>query len=508
MCGLVGVFGNLFQRDVDFFKQALVADYFRGEDSTGIAAVGHSGVQTYKNVLDPITFLDLRTTNRLLGIDKKALLGHNRKATFGGVTRSNAHPFQHGKITLTHNGSLTQANKSELERKYYGKVGEFSTDSEMICALFNTYGYKEIIPQLEGAFAFVWYDLEEQALYMVNNGKREFAAAVTPNKVYYASEKKMLQWLLDRNGITLSGEGHTIGDPKPGKLMKFKYVGGKVEGEVEEVELKKEVKKSVTYHPSTKTRTATTNSTNTTNYAGGIAGHQISLMNRALGCNFNKGDKVYGHVEAIEETNTKGRYAIEMTLARFPFTELNMHYIALDDRTVDAITESLMSREPYIIRTELMNARWDRTAGWCMIADNTRCYSVDSSKQQKRFDAWCGQDLRTTIVNMPAKKSEQEEKPQKEDSQAALPPAKSDTSSSAPISSMFVRGFSGDEVHVNRFKALCNNNCAICNSPIDAEAQLKERDVQFISRNDIICNTCATNKEYQKQYGFTPEYVN
>lgn len=204
ICGLVGVAGNLLPRDVSYFKQALHADEFRGVHSTGITRVVHPvaadmEVEHVKMAL-PISQFKYMPMYKMMvdnTLHTTALLGHNRHATKGAAdNHAYAHPFQHGHINLMHNGSLVTHAHLTTEH--------FTVDSEAICKALVTTSIEELVPKLRGAFALVWTDSNEQTLNFVRNDERPLALAFNHkrNTIYWASEKDMLHWLLNREGIT------------------------------------------------------------------------------------------------------------------------------------------------------------------------------------------------------------------------------------------------------------------------------------------------------------------
>lgn len=218
MCGHIGVFGNLTAPDLKFFRNGLVADYVRGVHSTGMAACTPSDVAIHKLAIDPINFLDLSKVKSSINVTQHALIGHNRQATKGKINSVNAHPFQHGSITLVHNGTLT--NQWQLEKLF--DAPSFDTDSELICWLIDNYELGSVIKSLEGAFALVWWDSNDNSINMINNGEREFNIAVDKDTVYWGSEAKMLDWLLHRAGIAYQDDMKVF-SPAIGRYSKFSW---------------------------------------------------------------------------------------------------------------------------------------------------------------------------------------------------------------------------------------------------------------------------------------------
>ena len=232
MCGLVGVYGDLYVDHLKYFRQALIADYVRGKHSTGMTAVKASGdVFNKKLAIDPINFLDLKAVNDNILNTNTLIMGHNRHATLGGINAQNAHPFEHGNITLMHNGTLN--NKVALQHQYDAPV--FGTDSELVCWLLNEYDVATIIPKLEGAFALTWYDAGEDTFNFIRNDERPMAMALDGGTLLYASEWRMLGWIMERNRLVI--KDFDVFEPKAGEHYKFSYDKKVITKEVTEIDL-------------------------------------------------------------------------------------------------------------------------------------------------------------------------------------------------------------------------------------------------------------------------------
>lgn len=215
MCGLVAIIAKtksgFFYKDKTIFLQMLLSDMFRGLDSTGIFAVNkHGNVDTIKDKLVAPTFINQPAVGKFLDKminDYHIMVGHNRKATMGGVTAETAHPFVEGNTVLVHNGTLTN----------HKKFSDKTVDSHAICHNIDEKGYKETLKTIEGAYALIWYSADKKTLYFCRNAERPLHLVETQDKIYLASEPKMLDWILDRNDITK----YTIQNVPTDKIFKF-----------------------------------------------------------------------------------------------------------------------------------------------------------------------------------------------------------------------------------------------------------------------------------------------
>lgn len=158
MCGIVGYAGKT--NVIKNIMTGLKSLEYRGYDSSGIAYLDkNNNIKIYKKVGQ------IKNLDQILNYEDEASLGisHTRWATHGGVTDTNAHPHNQGKITLVHNGIIENYEelKKELEKEGYNFKS--STDSEVAEALIDKL-YKEnkdmlktlviLKDKLKGSYAF------------------------------------------------------------------------------------------------------------------------------------------------------------------------------------------------------------------------------------------------------------------------------------------------------------------------------------------------------------------
>lgn len=202
MCGIVGVAGNLFTDDYKAFRDMLLFDVVRGQDSTGIVRVPITKAiepNVAKEVGHPLNLWsgedkpDWLDDRGVCKYQARALIGHNRAATVGDVTKENAHPFVFNDVYGVHNGSLW----------YYKDLeGDHDVDSKAIYDTIESKGIDHCWENLCGAAALVWWDQDKQLLNFVRNDKRPLYMYETNRRsLYWSSEVWMMNVAMARHKI-------------------------------------------------------------------------------------------------------------------------------------------------------------------------------------------------------------------------------------------------------------------------------------------------------------------
>lgn len=203
MCGIVGMVSSAklgFQTNhTKLFKQLLWINTLRGDDSTGVFGIERSGnVEYLKSTGNANTLISSTEYDRFdttMYRDFQMVVGHNRKATRGMVTDENAHPFVADTMILVHNGTLT--NHATLTDEY------ISVDSKAILMHMQEKGYEETLKEIQGAFTLVWYDTKDKTLRAIRNNERPLFIASTIGAWFFASEKEMLEFVLNRDNTKI-----------------------------------------------------------------------------------------------------------------------------------------------------------------------------------------------------------------------------------------------------------------------------------------------------------------
>ena len=232
------------------FREMLIADTIRGDDSTGMCSlVGKKKLTIFKEPYDGVTFVYQRPFISNIEKNKgnhKFLLGHNRAATVGSIDKDSAHPFLFSGLCGVHNGTIYDFGKWENKDL---DMHNYKVDSQQLYYLINKYGLKETLDEVNGAYALSYYDIKNKSMNFVRNSERPLWFAHTHEGMFWASERDMLEWILRRNRI-YSGTYEMLPEHT---LWSFDVDDTKTRREL------KDVGKSYTHRIGTNTNTPATN---------------------------------------------------------------------------------------------------------------------------------------------------------------------------------------------------------------------------------------------------------
>jgi glucosamine--fructose-6-phosphate aminotransferase (isomerizing) len=194
MCGIFGAIGK-----TDIYgemREALERLSYRGYDSAGIAAFQEEGFDVTRCVGHPESLENKALTANVA-------IGHNRWATHGPPSISNAHPHLSNdkKIALVHNGIIENylELKEFLEKLNFNFYSE--TDTEIIPNLIQHY-YKETgdlhsavnlsSKMMRGAYAIVFIHLDfPDELFVVKLGS-PICVGLGDSATYISSDMRSL----------------------------------------------------------------------------------------------------------------------------------------------------------------------------------------------------------------------------------------------------------------------------------------------------------------------------
>lgn len=196
MCGIVAIISKKLtgfsELELKLFHQALYTNALRGKDSTGIFSISSEGnIHIIKDNTDANTFLntnDVKKEFEKYYLNSRILVGHNRSATKGHITDKNAHPFLSNDTVLIHNGTIYN----------HTTLANTETDSEALCVAISTKPYKDILENIDGAYALIFYKAKEKLLYVIKNKERPLWIISTNDFDFIFSEAKMGEWLYHR----------------------------------------------------------------------------------------------------------------------------------------------------------------------------------------------------------------------------------------------------------------------------------------------------------------------
>lgn len=209
MCGIVGHISTSTQSGITWkaekaLNNLLFANTVRGDDATGMFMVEDDGTTSVMKEALPAPWV--MGGKEHTEIMRKAfqrgrfVVGHNRKATVGKCDDDTAHPFIiNDEFVLVHNGTLTG---------YKHLFPEGFSDSHTIAHVLHKTDFtddaklNDAFWKFNGAYALVFYDRRNETLYLTRNSQRPLHVAfVDHNGWFFASEKEMLMWVLERNDL-------------------------------------------------------------------------------------------------------------------------------------------------------------------------------------------------------------------------------------------------------------------------------------------------------------------
>jgi amidophosphoribosyltransferase len=180
-CGVVAIHGHPEASKLAYL--GLYALQHRGQESAGIATSDSHEIHTHKTMGH---VADIFTSAVLATLPGELAIGHTRYSTAGDTVVLNAQPFSvicnKGRISVAHNGNITNATelRADLERR--GAIFQASSDTEVILHLVAhssertmAGALRDALLQLEGAFSLVFLAQDRVIVARDPNGFRPLA---------------------------------------------------------------------------------------------------------------------------------------------------------------------------------------------------------------------------------------------------------------------------------------------------------------------------------------------
>ena len=160
-CGVFAVFGH--EEAAKLAYLGLYALQHRGQESAGIVATDGSGLRVEKGMG---LVQDIFTPDVIARLPGDAAIGHTRYSTAGDTSLTNAQPLvsdcNKGKLSLAHNGNLTNAGELRRSLEHKGSIFQTTSDTEVIVHLVarskvgNLAGaIADALGQVEGAYSLL-----------------------------------------------------------------------------------------------------------------------------------------------------------------------------------------------------------------------------------------------------------------------------------------------------------------------------------------------------------------
>jgi amidophosphoribosyltransferase len=188
-CGVVGVYGH--DEAAKLVYLGLYALQHRGQESAGIVSTDRKDLYAHRAMGEVEEIFKPDVLNTLPG---SASIGHTRYSTAGDKALLNAQPIMidcnKGKISIGHNGNLTNAAEWRRRLEHRGSIFQTNSDTEVVVHLLAKSSARNLsgalgdaLNQCEGAYSLVVLTPDE--LYAVRDPRGfrplNLAKFITPN---------------------------------------------------------------------------------------------------------------------------------------------------------------------------------------------------------------------------------------------------------------------------------------------------------------------------------------
>jgi len=211
MCGIVGFISKredgASTTEAKVLRELAAVDVVRGYDGTGMFYYKEKPGKDKTRLWwlkEAETATEFLTKNswEAHALDAQFVVVHNRASTVGGDTHDNTHPFIETNVLGVHNGTVHgwRAIDANAKMDSHALIKMLSDEDPDPAHVGRLLGGATIEA---GAYSLVWWDHRIDRLRFARNTSRPMTMASTYGAVWFASELRMLEWILERNSQTI-----------------------------------------------------------------------------------------------------------------------------------------------------------------------------------------------------------------------------------------------------------------------------------------------------------------
>jgi len=157
--------------------------------------------------------------SRINGLESRLFIAHLRKASVGGKTVANAHPFQYKNWVFAHNGGTNKEKLLECLNGTYRNAIQSETDSEIFFLLIMQFyeETKDLVAALRQTISRI-KTMEYRGLnFLLSDGQSMYAYRDVSPKHSDLNDYYSLHYLREKDGVIFSSD--PLDDDKPWKSI-------------------------------------------------------------------------------------------------------------------------------------------------------------------------------------------------------------------------------------------------------------------------------------------------